>query len=295
MQQTKAICFGEVLWDILPAGAMPGGAPMNVAYHLNRLGKKAKMISKIGNDANGEKLMEFLHANKISTELLQKDVHFSTGTVIATADNNHEMHYDIIKPVAYDFIDCTRALEEIVSNAPFFIFGSLAARTEHSRNTLQQLITVAQIKVLDINLRPPHFEQPVVEALCQNTNILKLNENELPLVAAWYGNEHRFDEQVKLISKRFSISKIIVTKGAHGASYYNGESFYHHPGFKVKVADTIGSGDSFLAGFLSCAMDGLPAEKCIEFACKLGAFVASQKGGCPIYDAATTDMPGSKN
>ena len=284
MQQTKAICFGEVLWDILPAGALPGGAPMNVAYHLNRLGKQAKMISKIGDDTNGEKLVAFMQANKISSELLQKDEYYPTGTVIATPGDNHEMHYDIIQPVAYDFIDYTKEVEKEVADVPYFIFGSLAARTAHSRNTLQQLITVAQTKVLDINLRPPHFKQPVIETLCQQADILKLNENELPLIPAWYAEEPVFEEQVKLISKRFSIPKIIVTKGAHGASYYDGEKFYHHPGFKVKVADTIGSGDSFLAAFLSGMMDGWLPEKCIELACKIGAFVASQKGGCPAYD-----------
>lgn len=279
------VCFGEVLWDFLPMGALPGGAPMNVAYHLNQLGVETKMISKIGDDENGEGLLEFMRNYKISTELIQKDDQKLTGTVIATQGDNYEMQYDIVKPVAYDFIDVTPEAFSAVSNASHFIFGSLAVRTEHSRKTLKKLISLADTKVFDINLRSPHYEQEVLEELLQQTDILKLNEYELELVSDWHADISRFADKVRLIGDRYQISKIIVTKGGDGASYFDGEKFYHHAAFKVKVADTIGSGDAFLAGFLSKLICGAAPQECIEFACKLGAFVASKKGACPVYDA----------
>lgn len=185
--QQQAICFGEVLWDILPEGAVPGGAPMNVAYHLNKLSKPTSIISKIGDDENGNKLVGFLKKYNVSTELIQVDQQHETGTVLATHGENNEMHYDIVKPVAYDFIDLSNQLKEKVAVAPVFIFGSLAARSEHSRNTLLQLIDAAQTKVLDINLRPPHYEKHVVENLLDKATILKLNNNELDILCDWLG------------------------------------------------------------------------------------------------------------
>ena len=280
----ESVCFGEVLWDILPGGALPGGAPMNVAFHLNRLGISTEMISKVGEDDHGKGLLEFMQRNGIPTTLIQKDSVQPTATVLATPGANFEMQYDIVKPVAYDFINVTSEAAEAVSEATFFIFGSLASRTEHTRNTLQRLLSLANKKVFDINLRPPHYIQEVVETLLQQADIVKMNEYELELVSAFHADISIFEDKVRLICDRYQISGIIITKGADGACYYDGEYFYEHPGFKVQVADTIGSGDAFLAGFLSRVIKEKPPQECVEFACKLGAFVATQEGACPDYD-----------
>jgi len=277
----STVCFGEVLWDILPTGALPGGAPMNVAYHLNQLGVEAKMISGIGDDEEGRRLLEFMKNHKIPTDLVQKSDYSSTGTVLATQGENHEMVYDIVKPAAYDFIDVTPGALDAILKAPYFIFGSLAVRNEHSRRTLKTLINLAETKVFDINLRAPHYDQNNLEQLLLQTDILKLNEHEIELVSGWYADISRFEDKVRLISDRYQIARIIVTKGAEGASYFDGDTFYHHPGFTVTVADTIGSGDAFLAAFLSKLINGATPGECVEFACKLGAYVATQKGACP--------------
>lgn len=279
-----AVCFGEVLWDILPTGAKPGGAPMNVAYHLNHLGINAKIISKVGDDEKGKKLLEFLTENQVATELVQTSTDYATGTVIATPGPANEMQYDIVKPVAYDFIDVQEAATNAVKNAGCFVFGSLAARAKHSRDTLLELISLAKTKVLDINLRAPHYQQEVLESFMNHADILKLNEHELEIVSDWYADISKFEDKVRLISDRYQIRQILVTKGGDGAVYFNGESFFNHPGFKVQVADTVGSGDSFLAAFLSKYFANAQPQDCIEFACKLGAFVASQTGGCPHYE-----------
>lgn len=289
MSDTKVICFGEVLWDILPEETLPGGAPMNVAYHLNRLNKRAKMISKIGNDENGRRLLQFMQQNEISTSLVQQDHSYLTGTVLATEGANHEMQYDIVKPVAYDFINHNKEAEEQVSAATYFVFGSLAARHEHSRGSLLKYIEAAQTKVLDINIRMPHLEQKVAELLLNKADILKLNESELEIVNEWHADLSSFEDKVRTISDRYRIAKIIVTKGGEGASYFNDGKFYHHPGYKVTVADTIGSGDSFLAGFLSSQMENKTPEECLEFASRLGSFIASKKGGCPAYSIETIE------
>ncbi len=277
------VCFGEVLWDILPTGALPGGAPMNVAYHLNRLGKTAKIISRIGNDKNGEKLLNFMRQNQIDTLLVQQDDLYHTGTVLATEGDNHEMQYDIVKPVAYDFISYNNDAATSVADAQYFVFGSLAARHPPSYNSLLQYTEAARTKVLDLNIRPPHVQQDVAETLLRKADILKLNEQELDMVNEWYADLSLFEDKIRSISDRYVIDNIIVTRGSKGAAYFDGQNFFYQSGFEVKVADTIGSGDSFLAGFLGSCSEGSRPEECLAFACKLGSFVASQTGGCPAY------------
>ena len=256
---------------------------MNVCYHLNRLGQTAAIISKTGKDENGKGLLEFLQQHQVDTSLVQTDEQHATGTVIATQKGN-EMEYDIVQPVAWDFIECSQQLLDKVSQASYFVCGSLAARSEHSRDTLYRLLDAAHTKVIDINLRPPHFEKATLEHLLKQADILKLNDHELALISGWYINEPDFEKQVTFLSDQFSIPTIVITKGASGAALYYNKGFFYHKGYKVIVADTIGSGDAFLAGFLSGHIENKSPEASLEFACKLGAFVASQKGACPPYD-----------
>lgn len=278
----NAICFGEILWDILPTGKVPGGAPMNVCYHLNRLAQQAALISKIGDDENGKELIRFLQDHQVVTSHIQTDAEKPTGTVIATQIGN-EMEYDIVQPVAWDYIDITPSLLQMVKEADYFICGSLVARSEHSRTTLFELLKSAKNKIVDINLRPPHYTKDTVTALLQQADILKLNDHELTLIASWYTDTDTFEKQVHILSSTFTIPTILVTKGAHGATLFYQEQFYNHNGYKVQVADTIGSGDAFLAGFLSQHVSGALPDASLDFACRIGAFVASKKGACPDY------------
>ncbi|MCF3109991.1 carbohydrate kinase [Niabella sp. CC-SYL272] len=280
-----AVCFGEILWDVLPDGSEPGGAPMNVAYHLNQLGIRTGVLSKKGADEEGERLIRFLEAHHVDTTLIQTDSIHPTGKVLATPGKNYEMLYDIIAPVAWDFIDVTEGVPETVATSALFIFGSLAARNAHSRKTLFSLLSQAKTRIMDINLRPPHFTQEIIEALLDKATVLKLNENELELLSGWYHFAGNTREQAAALGRRFSIRDIMITRGADGAAYYTDGAFYEHPGIEVAVVDTVGSGDAFLAGFLSRLQKGSSPEAALEFACRLGAFIATQKGACPDYDA----------
>lgn len=284
MQKTfDAVCFGEVLWDILPTGAKPGGAPMNVAYHLQKMGQQTAMISRVGNDERGNELLSILQRAGLTTDYVQRDKEHWTGIVNATLHETNEVSYEIVQPVAWDFIAIEEALPAMVAAAQFFIYGSLAARDVASAQTLWQLMEQAQKRVVDINLRPPHFKKEVVEKLLHSADILKLNEHELPLISAWYHELKKEKDQVKALQDRFSIATIIVTKGGEGAMVCEDGKIYTHPGYKITVADTIGSGDAFLAGFLAKTREGAPIEKRLQFANALGAFIASKEGACPAY------------
>jgi fructokinase len=277
------VCFGEVLWDLLPTKALPGGAPMNVAYHLKKLGTNSVMLSKIGTDDYGKGLVDMLAANDVSTDFLQVDYTHPTGLVYANPNEYNEVVYDIVFPSAWDFIEWHDEFNEVMTQAQFFVYGSLTSRSKISRDTLYQLLEAAKTKVLDINLRPPHFNRANVEYLLQQADILKMNIAELELITGWFNHLTSTEERIQLIQDRFQIDTIIITMGGEGALVNDKGTVYHHDGFKVTVADTIGSGDAFLAGFLHQLLNGADKKTALDFASAIGAFIATQPGACPDY------------
>ena len=283
MQQYKAVCYGEILWDILPSGAKPGGAPMNVAYHLQKLGLQSTLISCVGQDKLGDDLLTILQQQSINTSFVQIDKEHTTGIVNAQFKSSTEASYDIVYSAAWDFISYQKDLFQLVQEATYFIFGSLAARNAVSQNTLLQLLEAANKKVLDINLRPPHFNKKTIENLLYRSDISKLNEHEIQLVSGWYKNYLIIDDQVNYIQDRFKIDTVLVTKGEGGALVNYKGKFFSHKGFKVNVADTIGSGDAFLAAYLFQLDNNEPPEEALLLANALGAFIATQSGACPLY------------
>jgi fructokinase len=288
MKPYKVVCFGELLWDILPDKTLPGGAPMNVAYHLNRLAIATTLISGIGNDDDGRKLLDILKQYHLNTDYIQTDPLHETGKVFAKAAANNEMKYDIVQPVAWDYIKVTPEQQELMqhSDKGYLVFGSLAARNNETRKTILTLLSLMDSDrtfVLDINLRPPHYDKKLVGLLLQHCNILKLNESELELLGEWYQLPPNLEERLRALSNFFVIPTIITTMGDKGAVLLQDNTFYQHPGYQVTVADTIGSGDAFLAGFLYSTIHKHGAANTLSFACALGALVASLPGGCPDY------------
>lgn len=277
------VCFGEILWDFLPQGKAAGGAPVNVAYHLTQLGKSPAVITRIGDDDLGKELKKSFEQKKIDTTFFQTDPIHPTGKV--TADiKDHEVVYDIVKPVAWDFIEWKEDFFSLLHQSPYFVFGSLVTRNEVSRKTLFQCLEVANTKVLDINLRPPHFNKNVLKELLQKADILKLNEGELHLISGWFNDLTNEEDKIQFLKEDCNINTIIVTKGSNGAVLFNNGIFYYHKGYPVSVADTIGSGDAFLAAMISSFIDNVGEKDSLDFANALGALVASRSGGCPVYE-----------
>lgn len=278
------VCFGEILWDNLPGGRKPGGAPMNVAYHLNQLGIKSTLISRVGSDNNGSDLLEFIRAKGLSTEYCERDLIYNTSTVEVTIGTDHEVNYEIVAPVAWDFIISNDRMEDIVALADAFVFGSLAARNSVTFNTLQTLLGMAKNRVFDVNLRQPHFTKDRIALLLKQTDLLKLNLNELTLISAWFDGGNRSEsEKIKLIQDQFGLKQIILTKGAAGASFYTETEQLNFASLPVVVKDTIGSGDSFLAAFLSQHLRDRNIQESMVMASALGAYITTQSGACPYY------------
>lgn len=282
-------CFGEVLWDMLPSGKLPGGAPMNVATHLQNLGINAPMISRVGSDTLGEEIKAFLQAKGCTTDWIQADEAYQTGVVTVHLSATNDATYDIVQPVAWDFIQITDALKTLASEAYAIVFGSLACRSLVARQSLIRLLKASgkhALKIFDVNFRAPHYSQSIVEILVEHADIVKLNEDELKIIAQWYAITGDHQQQLTWLLNHFNLQAILLTKGGDGAALLTkddtGKSqFYVQQGYSVVVADTIGSGDSFLAGFLKNKLLGKSPAEALDYACALGALVASYKGANP--------------
>lgn len=280
----RVICYGEVLWDILPSGEVPGGAPMNVAYHLHKLSKDPGVITRVGNDDKGKKLMAIFSSYGVCTDFFQVDNDHETGIVYALPNEHNEVVYDIVMPVAWDFIEWKENYSEVVSNADFFVFGTLAARSQVSKQTLLQLLECSKNRILDINLRPPHFNRRIVEELLLKADFLKMNIAELELITGWFSKYTSIDDRIRSITDKFNIANIVVTRGGDGSVLYFKGNKYSHDGFKVKVKDTVGSGDAFLAGLIGKLIDNASPEDALTFASALGGYIATREGACPDYN-----------
>lgn len=279
----KVTCYGEILWDNLPTGKQPGGAPMNVAYHLNQIGISAQLISRVGDDDNGTALCEFLNQKNLPIHQIQVDRVYATSTVEVFLNEDEEIAYDIVFPVAWDFIELNKIKTAEVKSADAFVFGSLAARSQTSRDTLMQLLPLANYRVFDVNLRAPHYEKNTLNELLQHTNLLKLNVAELDLLGNLFTSFTKMEDRINALREKFEIAEILLTKGTQGCTYYADGIQLNETIYKVKVADTVGSGDSFLAAFLAKKLQHEPIESCLAYATLISAFITSKKGACPNY------------
>jgi fructokinase len=284
------VCFGEILWDNLPNGRNPGGAPMNVAYHLHKLGVESHLISSVGADAAGAELLNFLKGIGLEVDSIQTDPVHKTSEVIATLNDNNEVSYAILPDVAWDYIRPDPSYAEFIRNADAFVFGSLSSRNLQSRQTLLEMLDVASYRVFDVNLREPHYTPEGIKVLLAHADMLKVNENELELIATWTGCLRERDvDTIEQLFAAFGLKEILVTRGSRGATYYNLSLSYNYPAYPIQVKDTIGSGDSFLAAFLAKKLSEAPLEVALDYAAAMGAFITAQSGACPEYSRADLD------
>lgn len=290
IKNNEILCFGEVLWDRLPSGAKPGGAPMNVALHLNAIGLDATIASSVGNDEPGKELKTFLEDSGMSTSFIQIDDNLPTSEVLVHLDENNNASYEICEPVAWDCIRLTDSLMKKAKQAGLLIYGSLASRDPLTRETLLSLLDYDGVKLIDVNFRKPYDSQEVVEQLLEKSDIVKLNDDELDVFAKWHNlsiaSEHSL---VEWFVTHYNIEMLCVTKGEKGALLYCNGKFYEHPGFKVNAVDTVGAGDAFLAGLIASLLNKKEPVDALAFACATGAFVASKAGATPKYDMTEID------
>ena len=283
----KITAFGEILWDNLPTGKVLGGAPVNLLTHLAALGADCSVISRCGNDADGAALREAIRRKHVAIDFIQTDPQLATSQVLVQLDTEGCAHYDIVYPCAWDKIQAGEAAKTRVAQSDVFIFGSLSVRDAVSRQALAELLPHASFKIFDVNLRPPHYRLAHLSDMMRQADFIKLNDDELHEIATALGSPYRSIEQnIRFIAEHTHTRQICVTLSKHGALYFcDGELFAHH-GYRVTVADTVGAGDSFLAGFIHQYLQRKPPQEILAFACALGSLVASRHGATPEVSLA---------
>ncbi len=277
------LSFGEVLWDIMPAGTVLGGAPFNFAYRANSLGHRAMMVSRLGRDELGERAWQRMQELNMDTRYVQWDTAHPTGTVNVTLGADNQPDYFIVPDVAYDAIEMTEELAQAAGKADCVCYGTLAQRSPRSRETLAQILRQAEqaLKVLDINLRKNCFTRESIMASLERADVLKLNEDEARYLMDLFALETRsLPEFCERVIQDWLLQCCVVTLGERGALAMaaDGKPVYV-PGFQVNLVDPLGSGDAFTAGFIDQFFQGKRLEDCCRYGNALGAMVAATPGG----------------
>lgn len=276
------VCFGEVLWDVFPTHKKIGGAPLNVALRLQSLNNNVSIISRIGVDKTGEEIVALIKKEGVSIKNIQIDKKLKTGTVKVILNQNGSASYDILFPSAWDNIQLTESAKQIIKPSDVFVFGSLITRDITSRKTLYELLKIATYKVFDVNLRAPYYTIKIISTLMNASSFIKFNDDEIfEISQALNFKKESLEQNIIFISKNTNTKSICVTKGRHGAVLYYNDVFYYNSGYQIEVVDTVGAGDSFLAALIDKLQKGVLPQSALDFACVVGAIVASSKGANP--------------
>ena len=282
MEMKNIVCFGEVLWDVFPKHKKIGGAPLNVALRLQSLDNSVSVISSIGDDKKGREIKEYTVEKGVNAAHIQVHKELKTGKVKVMLNQKGSASYDIMYPRAWDKIQLTEENEKLTEKADAFIYGSLAARDETTRHTLYELLKIASYKIFDVNLREPYYTKEVLTHLMEQADFIKFNDDEIFEIGELLNSKtHSLEQNIKFIANFTDTPTICVTKGRHGAILYVDNTFYYNSGYQVEVVDTVGAGDSFLATLISKLLKENQPQEAINYACAVGALVASNEGANP--------------
>ena len=276
----QVIGLGEVLWDMLPEGKRCGGAPANVIYHLERLGIRGAVISAVGNDPAGDELLDFLSGKGLDTSFITRN-DLPTGKVNVSL-NEGIPHYEIAYPSAWDAIRVPETLKPVMPRVRTAIYGTLAQRDERSRSAIRSVLASLPgpcWKLFDINLRQRFYDAATIRDSLDPADVLKINDEELPVVAELFGLTGDRDKVAAFLMERWDLRYVILTCGANGSILYDSSERFVFPAGKCrKVEDTVGCGDAFLAAWCASMLDGGSPENAMEAGSELAARVAEHRG-----------------
>jgi fructokinase len=286
MSEESILCFGEIVWDALPEGIFLGGAPLNVAYHLNRLGRKAFPVSRLGDDFLGEETRRRLESRSVPLDLVETDPELPTGAVVVRLDDSGDARYTICEPAAWDRIGFSEALAGHADHAAALVYGSLAMREETNGKTLERLVASIPVRLCDVNLRAPFDDRDRVLHWARKATVIKLNEEELAQLSPVSPDEG-FALSLEGLAELTGVGHLVLTRGGEGAMVWKDGVLHEAEVPEVRVADTVGAGDAFTAGYLNAFLGGSDAGECLRKAVGLGAFVAGKRGAQPEYEPDT--------
>lgn len=282
---TMVIGIGECLWDCFPTHKRLGGAPANFAYHAGQLlgMDRITIISAVGNDPLGDETLTELDKRGLKHIIPRTD--YPTGKVEVTTDAAGIPTYNIFTDVAYDHICYSDEMDALARHTGAVCFGTLAQRNTASRNAITRFIDATPdscLRIFDINLRQQFYCKEVIEPPLERCNILKLNDDELPIVCHMFGiTVDGHEACCRALMSRFGIQTVIYTCGVHGSYIYTPDAMSFKATPKVEVVETVGAGDSFTAAFCSAMLMGRSLDQAHSLAVEVSAFVCTQPGAMP--------------
>lgn len=285
MEKNKPIIvgIGELLWDVLPTGKRAGGAPINFVYHATQMGAEGYAISAVGNDLSGTEIIQELDKSGINYSL--GSVEYPTGSVMVELKDGIPT-YTIIEGVAWDHIPLTQEAIDLVKKADAICFGTLALRASESKATILSLLNYLPedaLRFFDINIRQHYYSKELIETLLHKANVFKINDEELLLLRDMCDLEGTDEEACRKMLRKYNLKYVILTAGSAFSTVYavDDQSTIRTP--KVKVADTVGAGDSFSGAFVYSLLTGKSLREAHQIAVETAAFVCTQEGAWPPY------------
>ena len=286
-QAPRIIGLGELLWDVFPDGRQPGGAPANVAYQAQRLGCRGTLVTRVGQDADGDELLAFLKGKGLDLSAVQRDEHYPTGRVTVEMDATGKHTFTIHTEVAWDHLQLDDSVRQVVFDAAAICFGTLSQRDPEARATILSVLDLASeacLRVFDVNLRQQFFSRDIITQSLSRADVLKLNDEEVTVLAELLGYPESPAEFCRAVLERTPVQIVCVTRGAAGCLICSNDGTIDIPGVPVQVVDTVGAGDAFTGAFIVAQLRGWPLERTGRFANRVGGLVAEQRGAMPELD-----------
>lgn len=284
-KQPIVVGIGELLWDVFPDGKKAGGAPINFVYHATQLGAKGYAVSAVGNDDLGREILSRLKQSGINGII--EHVDYPTGKVLVTLQNGIP-EYEIVQNAAWDHLPCSAKAVQILQRADAVCFGTLALRNSDSREHILQMLSCVPdtaVKLYDINLRQHYYSSELIETLLKRANVFKINIDEMAVIRPLFNLNGNDEEVCRALMRRYNLKYVIFTAGEKFSTVYATDetSYFETPA--VKVADTVGAGDSFSAAFVYSLLTGKSLQQAHQTAIKVSAFVCTREGAWPKYEA----------
>ncbi|VUS81167.1 PfkB family carbohydrate kinase [Klebsiella spallanzanii] len=294
MPHTNPSCLlaCEILWDCVEdSPPLQGGATLNVAYHLKKLGCRIVPVSSVGSDRLGSQSLSIIKNEwccDISEIEVLKDV--GTGVVDVKIDAAGDATYDIHNPAAWDYIRISHSAKNLTCSA--FVYGSVALRSAYNQRSFADFLQIYQgLKCFDVNLREGQNDIQIVGKFLQHADFIKLNESELDQVADHF---HIVGENIE--ERIFALTGIIghkiicITRGDKSPVLYWKGNIYHGQAVRVDVKNTIGAGDAFFAAMINALINpDFDPVAALYKSSILGSWVATKEGAQPKYDSDITD------
>ncbi len=276
--------IGELLWDVLPEAEVIGGAPVNFAYHVTALGARGIPITTIGRDARGEKALVELQQRGVDVAAISMKNEYPTGFVSVVLEKDGQASYVFPDQLAWDHLLINDYAAQLQTSLDAICFGTLGQRSEHSRRVIGDYLDSLRpetVKVFDINLRQNFYSRQIIEDSLERADILKLSEEELPVLGQLLALQEPIEQWLELIIKRYNLAMVIFSRGDKGSLLRTADTLSDHPGIVTEISDTIGAGDSFTAAAIIGYLRGLPLDAINAQANRVAAYVCSQQGAMP--------------